>query len=70
MYSQSNTEILWAYLQTFIRISSPALIFTNYQRTVMFQISYDQNLAFQITEPDSPYMRLYGNNYNISFLTD
>jgi len=66
IYSQSNAEALWAHLQTFIRISGPVLIFTNYQRTVMFQISYNQNLAFQITEPDSSYMRLYRNNYNIS----
>jgi len=32
----------------------------------MFQIYSNQDLASQITKPDSPYMRLYKNNYNIS----
>jgi len=42
------------------------LVFTNYQRIVMFQISSDQDFASQITEPDSPYIRLYENNCDIS----
>ena len=32
----------------------------------MFQISSNQDLAFQITKPNSSYMRLHENNYNIS----
>ena len=32
----------------------------------MSQISYNQNIASQITEPNSPYIKLYGNDYNIS----
>ena len=42
------------------------LVFANYQRTIMFQISSNQDLAPQISKPDSPYKRLYKNNCNIS----
>ena len=44
-------------------------VFANYQKTVIFQISSDQNPTSQITKSYSSYMRLYGNNYN-TFFTD
>jgi len=31
----------------------------------MFQIYSDQDLAPQIAKPDSPYIRLYGNNCDV-----
>jgi len=46
--------------------TSLMLVFANYQRTIIFQISSNQDLASQIAKPDSPYMRLYENNHNIS----
>ena len=66
MYSQSNTETIWAYLWTFMRISSSALIFANYKRTILFQIFSDQDLTFQITKLDSLCMRLHRNNCNVT----
>ena len=47
-------------------IPSLASIFNNYQRTITFQISGDQDLILQITKLNSLYTRLYGNNCNIS----
>ena len=68
IHGQSNIEALWAYLQTLIGTSDPASIFTDYQRIIIFQISDDQNLALQITELDSFYTRLCGNNCSVSFV--
>ena len=65
MYSQPNAEIFWAHLWTFIEIPGLALVFTNYQRTITFQISDNQNPTFQITELDSLYTRLCRNNCDI-----
>ena len=57
MHSQPNTEALWTYLQTLIKMSSSVSVFAdNYQRTITFQISGDWNLAFQIAELDFLYM--------------
>ena len=39
MYSQPNAEIFWAHLWTFMEIPGLASVFTNYQRTITFQIS-------------------------------
>jgi len=66
MYIQSNTKTLWAHLQTFMKTSGLVLVFTNYQRIVIFQISSDQNSAPQIAKSNSSYIRLYGNNCDIS----
>jgi len=41
MHIQPNTKALSAHLWTLIEISSPVLVFVNYQRIVMFQISSD-----------------------------
>jgi len=41
------------------------LVFANYQRIVMFQISNDQNFTSQIAKPDFFYIKLYENNCNI-----
>jgi len=49
-----------------MEISNLILVFANYQRTVMFQISSNQNPTSQIVELDSLYMRLHRNNYDIS----
>ena len=65
IYIQSNTKTLWAYLQTFMKTSGLVLVFTNYQRIVIFQISSDQNSAFQIAKFNSSYIRLHGNNCDI-----
>jgi len=46
-------------------ISSPMPVFANYQRTVIFQISSNQDFASQIAKLDSSYMRLYENNCDI-----
>ena len=58
IHGQSNTETVQAYLQTFIRIPDLMLVFNEYQKTAIFQIPSDQNFAFQIVKPNSPYMRL------------
>jgi len=42
------------------------LVFANYQRIIIFQISSNQDLASQIAKADSSYMRFYENNHNIS----
>ena len=42
------------------------LVFANYHRIIIFQISSNQDLASQIAKPDSSYMRFYENNHNIS----
>jgi len=46
-------------------IPCSALIFAGYQRTIIFQISSDQNVVSQITKLNFPYMRLYKNNCDI-----
>ena len=65
IYGQPNAKTFQAYFQTLIEMSSPALIFTDYQRTIMFQISSDQDPAPQIAELDSLYIRLHENDYNV-----
>ena len=40
-------------------------VFTNCQKTAMFQTSNDQNFVSQLAEPNFSYMRLYENNCNI-----
>jgi len=47
-------------------ISSLVLIFANYQRTIIFQISSNQNFVSQITKLNFSYIRLYKNNCNIT----
>ena len=49
----------------FYETSGLVLVFTNYQRIVIFQISSDQNSAPQIAKSDSSYIRLHGNNCDI-----
>ena len=63
MYSQPNAETLWTHLQTLIKMSGLWSVFTNYQRTIIFQISSDP--ASQITELNPLYTRLHENNCNI-----
>ena len=41
MYGQPNVKALWAYLWTLIETPSLVLIFADYQRTIIFQISSD-----------------------------
>ena len=65
IHGQPNAKIFWAYLQTLIEMSGPASIFTDYQRTIIFQISSDQDPALQIAELDFLYIRLHKNDYNI-----
>jgi len=48
-----------------MEMPSPALIFANYQRTIMLQVSSDQNSALQIAELDFLYTRLYRNDCDI-----
>jgi len=45
MHSQPNAEAFWAYLQTLMRIPGSALIFADYQKTIIFQISSDQGFV-------------------------
>ena len=66
MYGQPNVKTLWAHLWTLIEISSSVLIFANYQRTIIFQISGDQDSTSQIAELDFLYMRLYRNDCDVS----
>ena len=42
------------------------LVFANYQRIIIFQISSNQNLASQIAKPNSSYIRFCENDHNIS----
>ena len=65
MYGQPNVKALWAYLWTLIETPSPVLIFANYQRTIIFQISSDQDFTSQIAELDFLNMRLYGNDCDV-----
>ena len=50
-------------LWTLIAIPGLVLIFANYQRTIIFQISSNQDLVSQITKLN---IRLYKNNCNIT----
>ena len=69
MYNQPNTKALWAHLWTLMWMPGLLSIFTDYQRTITFQISSDQDSAFQIAKLDCLYIRLHRNNCNIpSFL--
>jgi len=45
MHGQPNAETLWAHLWTLIEISGPALIFADYQKTIIFQISSNQDFV-------------------------
>ena len=65
IYGQPNAKTFQAYFQTLIEMSGSASIFTDYQRTIMFQISSDQDPAPQIAELDSFYIRLHENDYNV-----
>ena len=67
MHSQPNAEALWAYIWTIMEISSLASIFADYQRTITFQISSDQDPALQIAELNFFYTRLCENNCNVLF---
>ena len=58
IHGQSDTETIQAYLQTFIGIPGSMSVFNEYQKTAIFQISSNQNFAFQITKLNSSYMRL------------
>jgi len=51
-----------------MEIPDLVLIFADYQRKIMFQISNDQNFLSQITEFNFPYIKLYENNCDIFFL--
>jgi len=67
MHSQPNAEALWAYLWTIMEIPSLASIFVDYQRTITFQISGDQDPAPQIAELNFLYTRLCENNCDVLF---
>jgi len=45
MHGQLNTEALWTYLWTFIETPGLVSVFADYQRTVIFQISSNQDPA-------------------------
>ena len=45
MYGQLNAEALWTYLWTLIETSGLASVFADYQRTIIFQISGNQDPA-------------------------
>ena len=68
MYNQPNTKALQAHSQTLMEISGPASIFADYQRTITFQISGNQDPASQIAELDSLETKLHGNNCDIPFV--
>ena len=67
IHDQPNTEALWAYLWTLMGMPGLAPIFADYQRTIMFQISDDQDSTFQIAKLDFFYTRLYGNDCDVLF---
>jgi len=50
IHGQSNAEALWAHFWTLMGIPGPVLIFADYQRIIISQISSNQNFVSQITE--------------------